>query len=52
MTQRSLANIAGLRVTAKFTRILSDSVKRCLLLGNEDAVGLETDSGLSRLGSW
>ena len=46
MAQRSSANVAGLRVRAKFTRILSDSVKCCLLLGNEDAVGLKADSGL------
>ena len=34
MAQRSSANIAVLRVRAKFTRILSDSVKCCLLMGN------------------
>ena len=44
MAQRP--NIAVLIVRAKFTRILSDSVKCWRLLGNEDMVGSKINSNL------
>ena len=46
MAQRSLANIAVLKVRGKFMIISSQLVKRCLLLRKEDATGLKTDSSL------
>ena len=46
MAQRPAANMAVLRVKAKreakLTRTLSDSAKRCWLLGNEGIVRLKT----------